>query len=177
MNLRTLSLHRLPVKTLQQSIFGNLREFSSTPTNLKSLPSWASIDPEQLGVSKIIHHVDNIVNGKWQRESGTTKHEVISIPNPLHKSAPPIFTISDLTVADLYPFSTSLKAVSKSGLHNPLKNVHRYLMYGEISRKAGNFLSQPDIAEFFATSIMKCVPKSHAQALGEVSNRVPYAHL
>ncbi len=29
-------------------------------------------------------------------------------------------------------------------------------------------MSQPDVAEFFAQSIMKCVPKSHAQALGEV---------
>jgi len=111
-------------------------QFSSTSNVYKSLPTWATIDPQQLGVSKIVHHVDNIVNGKWQRESGTnTKHEVISVPNPLHKSSPPIFTISDLTVADLYPFSTSLKGVSKSGLHNPLKNVHRYLMYGDISRK------------------------------------------
>jgi 1-pyrroline-5-carboxylate dehydrogenase len=29
-------------------------------------------------------------------------------------------------------------------------------------------LSDPEISEFFAHSIIKCVPKSHAQAMGEV---------
>jgi 1-pyrroline-5-carboxylate dehydrogenase len=140
MLLLTKSLHRSPLHcVINRTAFHLFRaHFSSTPASQKSVPSWATIDPEQLGVSKIVHHVDNIVDGKWQRESGTTKHDVITIPNPLHKSAPPIFTIADLTVADLYPFSASLKAVSKSGLHNPLKNIHRYLMYGEITRKVWN---------------------------------------
>jgi 1-pyrroline-5-carboxylate dehydrogenase len=34
--------------------------------------------------------------------------------------------------------------------------------------KAGAALSSPDVAEFFTQSIMKCVPKSHGQASGEV---------
>ncbi len=34
--------------------------------------------------------------------------------------------------------------------------------------KAGAALSDPEIAEFFTQCIMKCVPKSHAQAYGEV---------
>ena len=35
--------------------------------------------------------------------------------------------------------------------------------------QAGNALMQPDVAEFFTRSIQQCVPKSHAQAHGEVA--------
>lgn len=41
----------------------------------------------------------------------------------------------DTSVEELAPFVESLRGVPKSGVHNPLKNVERYLMYGEISRK------------------------------------------
>ena len=34
--------------------------------------------------------------------------------------------------------------------------------------QAGDALMQPDIAEFFVKAIQQCVPKSHAQAMGEV---------
>jgi len=61
-----------------------------------------------------------------------------------------------------------LRSVPKSGVHNPLKNNERYLQYGEISRQAGAALSDPKIADFFAKSIQKTVPKSYAQAMGEV---------
>lgn len=69
---------------------------------------------------------------------------------------------------ELGPFVESLRSVPKSGVHNPLKNVERYLQFGEISRKAGAALSDPAIAEFFAQTIQKTVPKSHVQAMGEV---------
>ena len=74
----------------------------------------------------------------------------------------------DTSVEELPPFIESLKSVPKSGVHNPLKNVERYLMFGEVSRKAGEALSDPQIAQFFVDAIQKTVPKSHAQALGEV---------
>ena len=34
--------------------------------------------------------------------------------------------------------------------------------------QAGNALSTPEVAEFFTQCIMRCVPKSHGQAMGEV---------
>eukprot|EP00560_Eucampia_antarctica_P001527 CAMPEP_0197833422 /NCGR_PEP_ID=MMETSP1437-20131217/18990_1 /TAXON_ID=49252 ORGANISM="Eucampia antarctica, Strain CCMP1452" /NCGR_SAMPLE_ID=MMETSP1437 /ASSEMBLY_ACC=CAM_ASM_001096 /LENGTH=489 /DNA_ID=CAMNT_0043437481 /DNA_START=291 /DNA_END=1760 /DNA_ORIENTATION=+ len=98
------------------------------------------------------------------------------IPHPLSKSKPPIFTIPDTSKEELAPFIESLNCVSKSGRHNPLKNPERYLMYGEISRQAGNALSQPDIEDFFARSIMKCVPKSYSQAVGEVKVTAAFLH-
>jgi len=61
-----------------------------------------------------------------------------------------------------------MNRIPKSGVHNPLKNVERYLQFGEISRRAGQALSDPTIAEFFIQTIQKTVPKSHAQAAGEV---------
>eukprot|EP00568_Trieres_chinensis_P009203 CAMPEP_0183304316 /NCGR_PEP_ID=MMETSP0160_2-20130417/9441_1 /TAXON_ID=2839 ORGANISM="Odontella Sinensis, Strain Grunow 1884" /NCGR_SAMPLE_ID=MMETSP0160_2 /ASSEMBLY_ACC=CAM_ASM_000250 /LENGTH=524 /DNA_ID=CAMNT_0025467343 /DNA_START=53 /DNA_END=1624 /DNA_ORIENTATION=- len=126
-------------------------------------PSWASVDPSALGETTSLHHVPNLVNGKW-----TDASEKMTIPNPLRKSGPPIYTLANTKSEELKPFIESLNRVSKSGVHNPLKNVSRYLDYGEISRKAGNELMQPDVAEFFTQCIMKCVPKGHDQAMGEV---------
>lgn len=38
-------------------------------------------------------------------------------------------------MGELQPFVESLRGVPKSGVHNPLKNVERYVQFGEISRK------------------------------------------
>ena len=46
----------------------------------------------------------------------------------------------DTSVEELGPFVQSLAGVPKSGVHNPLKNVERYLMFGEISRKVRVFV-------------------------------------
>lgn len=113
------------------------------------------------------HYVQNIAQGSWQSES-SIKNKMV-IPHPMDRDAPPIFTLADTSVDELDSFIKSMESVPKSGLHNPLRNVDRYLAYGDISRKAGHALLQPDIQEFFIQSIMKCVPKSYAQAKGEVT--------
>jgi len=86
----------------------------------------------------------------------------------MDKDSPPVCTIPDTQGNELGPFVESLRGVPKSGVHNPLKNNERYLQFGEISRKAGEALSDPVISDFFAKSIQKTVPKSYAQAMGEV---------
>lgn len=126
-------------------------------------PSWATADPSAMGVDLKPHAVMNLVDGKWASTS-----ETLTIPHPLDETAPPIFTIPNTQSSELGPFFESLRKVPKSGLHNPLKSPERYVQYGEISRKAGAALSDPEIAEFFTQCIMKCVPKSHGQAYGEV---------
>lgn len=143
------------------------RCFSSVSPTPMSIPSWASLDPSKLGTESLPHHVGNIVGGTWQ---GRTEIEnKLVIPNPMDKDSFPICTVADTSVDELGPFIKSMESVSKSGVHNPLKNVDRYLMYGDISRKAGDALMQPEVQEFFIQSIMKCVPKSYAQAKGEVT--------
>jgi 1-pyrroline-5-carboxylate dehydrogenase len=128
-----------------------------------SIPSWASVDPKAMGSHPDIYAVSNCIDGKWVQSKVTR-----TIPDPMNKDAHPIFTVPDTTVDEIQPFLESLRKVPKSGVHNPLKNPERYVQYGEISRRAGHELSQPDVAEFFAEAIIRCVPKSKAQALGEV---------
>ena len=105
-----------------------------TMTSKQSIPRWATLDPDSLGVDSKPHHVLNIVGGKW---SDDTKN-MMEIPNPMNKDSPPVCTIPDTTIDELGPFKESMKAVTKSGVHNPLKNVQRYLMYGEISRRVSD---------------------------------------
>jgi len=153
-----------PYLRMRKQIFGvtRSRDFSSTARRL--IPEWATVNPKQMGLdnNKPIYAVKNLVDGIWQ----TPASNKIEIPHPLDKDAPPIFTVPD--TKELQPFLDSLRKVKKSGLHNPLKKPERYVQYGEISRLAGAALSDPDVAEFFTQCIMKCVPKSHGQALGEV---------
>ena len=110
---------------------GKKPSFSTSSHDKKAIPSWATLDPKSLGTTPSLHHVENIVSGYW---NGKTKKK-IEIPNPLNKDAPGICTVPDTLVNELEPFVDSMKGVSKSGVHNPLKNVERYLMYGDISRK------------------------------------------
>mmetsp|Transcript_7428 Transcript_7428/g.10535 ORF Transcript_7428/g.10535 Transcript_7428/m.10535 type:complete len:573 (+) Transcript_7428:101-1819(+) len=142
-------------------------------SNNTTLPSWATYDPTSLGESENdTYQVSNLVHGTWTQE--TTKK--MWIPHPLDYDKAPIFSIPDTSTHELQPFIQSLRQVSKSGLHNPMKHVERYVQYGEISRLVGNALSQPEVEEFFARSIMACVPKSHAQALGEVRVTAAFLH-
>lgn len=97
---------------------------------LHTLPSWATLDPSSLGSSPTPYVVSNIVNG-----TATKSSKSIVIPNPLDKDSPPVCTVPDTEGEELRPFIESLRGVPKSGVHNPLKNVHRYLEFGEISRK------------------------------------------
>lgn len=132
---------------------------------MSSLSSWATIDPKALGTTAAEPYaVSNLVDGQWTKDTKAT----MTIIHPLDKDAPPIFTIPDTQADEVQPFLDSLRKVPKSGVHNPLKRPERYLQYGEISRKAGDALKDPEIADFFAHCITACVPKSHAQALGEV---------
>jgi len=124
---------------------------------------WATLDPSSLGETQSVYNVQNIVDGQWN--DSTVKME---IPNPMDKNKYSIFTIPDTKDTELQPFVDSMSKITKSGVHNPLKNVHRYLDYGEITRKAGAALLDPEVQEFFAQAIIKCVPKSHGQAMGEV---------
>lgn len=97
---------------------------------MTALSDWATIDPKTLGSSPDAYAVSNLVDGQW-----TTTKSQMEIIHPLDKDAHPIFTIPDTQSDEIAPFLASLRKVPKSGVHNPLKNPDRYLLYGEISRK------------------------------------------
>ena len=110
--------------------------YLTTLSTHHSVPTWATLDPNELGTVST-HTVLNAVGGSWQKDGDVAKKLII--PNPLNKGGLPICTVPDTSVEELGPFVWSMEGVGKSGVHNPLKNVERYLMYGEISRKVRTF--------------------------------------
>ena len=124
-----------------------------------AVPQWANFSP---GGSSA-HVMKNLVGGSW-----TTTKEVMGVVNPMDASSGDIVVQPKTAVDELDPFVSSLASCSKTGLHNPLRNVDRYLMLGDVSRKAGEYLKSPEGEDYFAKCIVACMPKSFAQARGEV---------
>jgi 1-pyrroline-5-carboxylate dehydrogenase len=96
---------------------------------MSSVPSWATYDPKELGSSATPYAVSNFVDGKWTKSKTS-----MDIPHPMDRDSHPIFTVPDTQADEIAPFLESLRKVSKSGKHNPLKNNDRYVKYGEIAR-------------------------------------------
>ncbi|MCK9352339.1 MAG: aldehyde dehydrogenase family protein [Candidatus Paceibacterota bacterium] len=105
--------------------------------------------------------IRNIVGGKY---AGT---EIRShIINPLDGT--PLYEQPSTQINEIGPFLASLKKCPKSGLHNPIKNVERYKMLGEVSFKAAMALEDAKMEDYFTRLIQSVMPKSYAQARGEV---------
>jgi hypothetical protein len=85
---------------------------------MSSKPVWATADPDLMGTTPELYAVSNLVGGKWVK----AKSEMI-IPHPMDKDKHPIFSVPDTEISELAPFYESMRKVSKSGVHNPLKNV------------------------------------------------------
>ena len=90
------------------------------------------------------------------------------MPDPLNGEP---FTLVPDTQGDaeLKPFSDSLRAVPKSGLHNPLKHPERYVLYGAVCAKVAEEMRKPAVARFFQKLVQRTSPKSDAQAEAEVT--------
>ena len=129
---------------------------------MSSLPGFATCDPYTLS-SKKPHEVKNLVNGEWVFPSSAAPTTVVDPMN-----GDPFLSLPDTTPEEAKAFSKSLNSCPKSGLHNPIKDVHRYLEYGEITFKAAQMLKQPDVSDYFARLVQRVVPKSWGQAKGEV---------
>jgi 1-pyrroline-5-carboxylate dehydrogenase len=111
---------------------------------------------------RVVFYACLLVNGQW-KESKTSSVFV----DPLNGE--PFLQVPDTDAAgEIDEFIKSLKKCSKSGLHNPLKNPERYVMYGDISAKVAQHLRQPEVLEFFARLIQRVAPKSRLQAIAEV---------
>lgn len=125
------------------------------------LGSWATVDPTKMsGGAPAV--AQNLVSGRWV---GANREK--TIPDPLNGQA--FIRLPDTSISEIKPFVLSLQCAPKTGLHNPLKNPHRYLMYGDISAKVAAELAKPDVAEFFAKLIQRVAPKSYPQAMAEVT--------
>ncbi|KAG2499023.1 hypothetical protein HYH03_003208 [Edaphochlamys debaryana] len=126
----------------------------------RRLSQWATVDPQKLSASNPAACL-NLVAGSWQ-----PSRESRQLPDPL--TGEPFIAVPHTQPDEIAPFVKSLKAVPKTGLHNPLKNPGRYLLYGDVSFKVAAEMRKPEVEDFFARLIQRVAPKSYAQALGEV---------
>jgi len=122
--------------------------------------AFATVDPLTMSKNKP-HTVLNLVGGEWVK-SEKTSEEV----DPLNGNV--FMHVSDTQVHEITPFVDSLARVPKSGLHNPLKNNDRYLLYGDVTAKAAALMRDKTVEDFFVRLIQRVAPKSDAQARGEV---------
>lgn len=53
------------------------------------------------------------------------------------------------------------KQVPKSGMHNPLKNPERYLMWGNIFFNIAAEMRKPEVQDYLVKLVQRCMPKSH----------------
>lgn len=123
--------------------------------------AFRTLDAEEVSGSQSTE-VLNLVQGEWK---GTSRWS--EIVDPLNGQK--FIATPDPSADEIKPFVESLHSCPKSGLHNPLKNPERYVMYGDISARAAAVLKQPEVSHFFAKLIQRVSPKSFAQALGEVN--------
>ena len=103
----------------------------------------------------------NFVNGEFH---STKKYE--EFPCPL--TGKKMLEVPLTDISEMKPFKDFINSCPRSGLHNPLKNVDRYVMYGQICRKIAESLNDPEVMEHFVKLIQKVFPKSHAQSFGEM---------
>jgi len=102
----------------------------------------------------------NLVSGEWRASKST-----MQVINPLNGEK--FLTIPDTQADEIDDFVDNMANTPRYGLHNPLKNVERYIMLGEVMAKGAIELRKPENVEYFAKLIQGCLGKSMAQCTGE----------
>ena len=125
-----------------------------------SLPRWATVDPYNL-TAKNPHTVKNILDGRAYAYKKSTP-----IIDPLNGET--FLHVSQAEGDELNDFAASQKKIPTYGLHNPIKNVHRYNMYGDIFFKIAENMRKPEVHNFFTKLTQRVMPKSWVQSAGEV---------
>jgi 1-pyrroline-5-carboxylate dehydrogenase len=123
-------------------------------------PSWASLDANNWSGSSP-HEQFNLVNGEWTKAAKTE-----TIIDPLNGE--PFLHVPLTSNGEITPFVNSLKRVSKTGLHNPFRDVARYNMLGRVSSALAAALREPVTNDYFVKLVQRTSPKSYIQAKAEV---------
>jgi 1-pyrroline-5-carboxylate dehydrogenase len=125
-----------------------------------NIPKWATIDPWKVSKENP-HTLSNILDGNVFKSKKTEPLvDPLNGGDFLFNSLPENQKVLDDYVA-------SQKNVPHYGLHNPLRNVHRYMQMGEIFLKIATEMRKPEVEKFFVTLLQRVMPKSYAQCLGE----------
>ena len=105
--------------------------------------------------------LSNFINGEWR---STAKYE--DFPDPMKGNK--LIDVPLTEKSEMTDIINLMNACPKSGLHNPLKNVERYLLYGQICRKVAEALHDEEVFSHFVKLIQRVFPKSDLQAIGEM---------
>ena len=117
--------------------------------------------PDEISGAKPAHLM-NFIDGKWLEAK---KYREVVDP----MSGEPFIQMPDTNERELTPFIKSLAKCPKYGLHNPIMNVERYMMYGRISRRLADFLRSDEGENYFTRLIQRVMPKDTEQCRGEVT--------
>jgi 1-pyrroline-5-carboxylate dehydrogenase len=118
------------------------------------------VNPETLSGANPVR-LQNLCAGKWL----DTK-EVTDVVDPMNGE--PFIKMPNTQGTEVDAFVASAESCPKTGLHNPLKNPERYVMYGRIFHEAGHELARPEVLDFFACLVSRVMPKAYFQAWYEV---------
>ena len=127
---------------------------------MAQLPGFATVDPHEGMTALNPGIVRNLLAGEWI--DGERIRD--DIPDPMNGEA----FLAVPETRGIEPYIAGLKSCPKYGLHNPFRNTHRYVLLGEVCARAAACLAQPDVEDFFTRLIQRVMPKSRAQAQGEV---------
>ena len=122
--------------------------------------SFATVDPFDGMTGAAPAQAQNLVGGQW-----VSTDKTMTVPDPLNGEA----FIEMPDTQDIGPFVAGLKSCPKTGLHNPLKNVERYVALGRVCTKAAQLLAEPEVEDFFTRLIQRVMPKSWNQCKAEVT--------
>ena len=120
-----------------------------------------TVDPFKGMNQEVPGEVCNLLKGKWVQGETFRKN----IPDPMNGEN--FLNVPDTT--EYKEFINNLNICPKSGLHNPLKNIERYLMLGKVCAKTAEILREEEVEKYFVKLIQRVMPKSDSQCLGEVT--------
>ena len=127
---------------------------------MDNLSKFTTVDPHKGMNQENPASCQNLIDGVWENDP----NESIRIPDPLNGDD--FIIVPDTT--NVSGFIKNLSDCPKSGLHNPIKNVDRYVLLGDICAKSAELMRDPEIELFFAKLIQRVMPKSINQCIGEV---------
>jgi len=124
------------------------------------LSKFATVDPFNGMNEKNPGKCQNLVSGQWRDEAKYFDN----IPDPMNGEK----FIQIPNTQNVDDFIENLTSCPKSGLHNPLKNVGRYVMLGNVCAKAAEVMRDKEVEDFFVRLIQRVMPKTDKQCVGEV---------
>ncbi len=123
--------------------------------------AFATVDPFDGMNATAPGQAQNLVAGAWVSDT----QENIEIIDPVNGEL--MLYMPD--TQDLTPFVDGLKGCPKSGLHNPFKNVERYVELGQVCARSAELLADQSVADFFTKLTQRVMPKSWNQCAAEVT--------